>query len=359
LVPFDVTADHSINWFDKWLLWGNDTPVRDFLTNDANLRAAQIGAGAVAVGAATVATGGAAAGLSTSLLAGGALSSGQVAVMSGVAGSVAGGATLSAGVAGLAAQAGAPITLADQARAAFDPQAVLTDAALGAEFELLSQAAPEIARVLSRLIADKRGSIDLGAFLAEEGSASFLSTPPANDVALPVETATSPLPTSPAVAGWEGLPIQKPTAIPPPTQTIFGLGSKIQGAGGEKFIAENLPDWIHLQGNAEGLDSALYGPGGSAEPAAAISQQKTIDTALKSYQGRGLLRLISRQASDVPWGGEYVYKGVSVEIGPQTELYLDVILPDRALTPAQLDALRDAVEAAASINVQVRIWLHP
>jgi hypothetical protein len=54
-VPFDPMADSP---FAKWLLYGNDTPVRDFLTNDSHLQVAQNVAAGVAIGAATVATGG-------------------------------------------------------------------------------------------------------------------------------------------------------------------------------------------------------------------------------------------------------------------------------------------------------------
>jgi hypothetical protein len=44
--------------FTKWLLYGNNTPILDFLTNDSNLQAAQNVALGVAAGAATIATGG-------------------------------------------------------------------------------------------------------------------------------------------------------------------------------------------------------------------------------------------------------------------------------------------------------------
>ena len=44
--------------FARWLLYGSDTPVRDFLTNDANLLAAQNSALGIATAAAAVATGG-------------------------------------------------------------------------------------------------------------------------------------------------------------------------------------------------------------------------------------------------------------------------------------------------------------
>lgn len=42
----------------RWLLYGGNTPVRDFLTNDAHLQAAQNVAAGVSVTAATIATGG-------------------------------------------------------------------------------------------------------------------------------------------------------------------------------------------------------------------------------------------------------------------------------------------------------------
>ena len=52
--PFDPMADSP---FAKWLLYGNDTPVRDFITNDNNLRVAQNVALGVSVGALAVAGG--------------------------------------------------------------------------------------------------------------------------------------------------------------------------------------------------------------------------------------------------------------------------------------------------------------
>ena len=54
-VPYDPMADSPIT---KWLLYGNDTPILDFLTNDSNLQVAQNVALGIAVGAATIATGG-------------------------------------------------------------------------------------------------------------------------------------------------------------------------------------------------------------------------------------------------------------------------------------------------------------
>jgi hypothetical protein len=42
-------------WFAKWLLYGNDTPIRDALTNDSNLQTAQNAAAVVGVGAALAA----------------------------------------------------------------------------------------------------------------------------------------------------------------------------------------------------------------------------------------------------------------------------------------------------------------
>jgi hypothetical protein len=53
--PFDPQAG---NWFTKWLLYGKDTPIRDALTNDKNLKAAQDTAAAISIGAGTIATGG-------------------------------------------------------------------------------------------------------------------------------------------------------------------------------------------------------------------------------------------------------------------------------------------------------------
>jgi RHS repeat-associated protein len=49
---FDPMKDHP---FARWLLYGKDTPVRDFITNDRNLKAAQV---AIAVTTVTVVSGG-------------------------------------------------------------------------------------------------------------------------------------------------------------------------------------------------------------------------------------------------------------------------------------------------------------
>jgi hypothetical protein len=54
-VPFDPMGDSP---FAKWLLYGNDTPILDFLTNDANLQVAQNAALTVSAIAGTIATGG-------------------------------------------------------------------------------------------------------------------------------------------------------------------------------------------------------------------------------------------------------------------------------------------------------------
>jgi RHS repeat-associated protein len=56
--PYDPMADRP---FARWLLYGKDTPVRDFLTNDKNLKVAQDAAALVAITAAAIATGGLAA----------------------------------------------------------------------------------------------------------------------------------------------------------------------------------------------------------------------------------------------------------------------------------------------------------
>jgi hypothetical protein len=56
VTPFDPMANNPLA---KWLLYGNDTPILDFLTSDRNLQAAQNAALALSVAAATVATGGA------------------------------------------------------------------------------------------------------------------------------------------------------------------------------------------------------------------------------------------------------------------------------------------------------------
>lgn len=54
-VPYDPMANSP---FAKWLLYGNDTPILDFFTNDKNLQIAQNAAAGVAIAAGTVATGG-------------------------------------------------------------------------------------------------------------------------------------------------------------------------------------------------------------------------------------------------------------------------------------------------------------
>ena len=54
-MPFNPMADSP---FASWLLYGNDTPILDFLTNDSHLQVAQNVALGVAVTAGTIATGG-------------------------------------------------------------------------------------------------------------------------------------------------------------------------------------------------------------------------------------------------------------------------------------------------------------
>jgi hypothetical protein len=66
VVPFDPMADSPLA---KWLLYGNDTPVRDFLTNDNNLRTAQNVALGVSAAALTVAGGLALAGAASGAIA--------------------------------------------------------------------------------------------------------------------------------------------------------------------------------------------------------------------------------------------------------------------------------------------------
>jgi hypothetical protein len=69
--PFDPQAGNS---FVKWLLYRNDTPVLDALTNDKNLKAAQDTAFKVSLGAATIATGG----LASAAVGGSALTAGAI-----------------------------------------------------------------------------------------------------------------------------------------------------------------------------------------------------------------------------------------------------------------------------------------
>jgi hypothetical protein len=54
-VPYDPMADSPVA---KWLLYGHNTPIRDFFTSDANLKFAQDTALVTSIGAAAVATGG-------------------------------------------------------------------------------------------------------------------------------------------------------------------------------------------------------------------------------------------------------------------------------------------------------------
>jgi hypothetical protein len=65
-VPFDPMADSPLA---KWLLYGSDTPVRDFLTSDSNLRTAQNVALGVSAGALAVAGGAALYGVASGVIA--------------------------------------------------------------------------------------------------------------------------------------------------------------------------------------------------------------------------------------------------------------------------------------------------
>lgn len=168
--PFDPMADSPIA---KWLLYGTDTPLRDWLTNDSNLHAIQLGAGGVAVGALTVATGGAAGGLAAGALGnlGIGLSAAETAIISGAAAGVAGGVEFRSGVAALAdadtnlltvGTPGPQLDTGDALSYVFDPQAIATDAALGGVFGVAEYAAPVIGRGAAQLLADTEGSVDLG-----------------------------------------------------------------------------------------------------------------------------------------------------------------------------------------------------
>ncbi len=90
-VPYHPMADRP---FAKWLLYGSNTPVRDFLTNDQNLQIAQNTALGVTVGAAAIATGGMALQAAPGIFAGSALSA---AAAPGAAPVLAGAAAIAAG----------------------------------------------------------------------------------------------------------------------------------------------------------------------------------------------------------------------------------------------------------------------
>ena len=166
--PFDRMADSPIA---KWLLYRTDTPVLDWLTDDSNLHAIQLGAAGVAVGALTVATGGAAGSLAAGSLGGAGLSAAETAVVSGAVSGVAGGIEFRSGVAALAyadtslLNVGTPGPQLDADTAVgyvFDPQAISTDAAWGGAFGVMEYAAPLIGRGVAQLMADTEGSINLG-----------------------------------------------------------------------------------------------------------------------------------------------------------------------------------------------------
>jgi hypothetical protein len=106
-VPYDPMADSP---FAKLLLYGSSTPIRDFITNDANLRVAQTAATLFADLAAVVATGGLLAGgtaFGIGLGTGSAFGAGTgmtIAGATGVGTGVAAAAPLAAGAAGIVAQ---------------------------------------------------------------------------------------------------------------------------------------------------------------------------------------------------------------------------------------------------------------
>jgi hypothetical protein len=161
---------------DSWL-----QHVPDFLTNDANLRLAQLTFGVVGVAFATVATGGFAGELSAGLLGGGttvgagsagAMSLGT-AMLSGAAGTVAGGATVRYGTDWIAAQAGARVSQADAYRDAFDPQAMVTDADLGMLSGLASYGAGVAGQKLAEWELSRR--VNAGDILVPQ---TFVDRPP-------------------------------------------------------------------------------------------------------------------------------------------------------------------------------------
>jgi hypothetical protein len=173
----------------RWLLYGSATPIRDFLTNDTTLQAAQTGVGAIAVAAATFATGGFAGELTAGYLANAGVSAFQSAALIGAAGSAAGGAMFRYGVAALAAQAGAPVEMSDALGAAFDPGAIATDVLVGGATGLGGAAAMRAGQLsaggerafggigsnVSALIADDSGSLTPG-----PGPGSPNSAPPSS-----------------------------------------------------------------------------------------------------------------------------------------------------------------------------------
>jgi hypothetical protein len=157
-------------------------------------------------------------------------------------------------------------------------------------------------------------------------------------------------------------PAPASTAPPAPasTPTIWGQGSTVQGKGGEAHIGATQPG-THFFGTFRQFDGAVYGSGGSSAPALEVSQTKTIDTTLKSYQGSGLRNLIEKVAGELGGVGESQWEGsgFTMAIGPQTQRVLNVVLPQTALTVRQQSELATAVAGAQSMGVDVRVFRVP
>jgi len=145
-----------------------------------------------------------------------------------------------------------------------------------------------------------------------------------------------------------------------PELTIWGRGNEPQGRGAERALEDVMPG-TKFYGAFPNFDRAVYDVGGPLMPALEIGQLKSIDTSLKSSQGRGLYRKVMKAAGELAGPGESIWThgGHQVIIGPNTARVLDIALPYTPLTEAQTAALNEATADAQSMGVTVmvhRVW---
>jgi RHS repeat-associated protein len=148
-----------------------------------------------------------------------------------------------------------------------------------------------------------------------------------------------------------------PAPEPPPAPSIWGRGSVIQGRGAEEALRDVLPG-EKFYGAFPNFDRAVYAEAGASAPAVEIGQLKSVDTTLKTYQGRGFYRQIVKAAGELAGPGEssWSYGGQEVTIGSGTQRVLDLALPETPLTQAQEEMLKEATVDVASIGVHIGVY---
>jgi hypothetical protein len=147
----------------------------------------------------------------------------------------------------------------------------------------------------------------------------------------------------------------------PGGETNWGKGNQV-GRIAEVKLHNELPG-EKIFGNMPNMDRVIYSPEGPAAPAKEVGQLKTYNTTTKSYINRPnhLYNRIITDAGELAAIGEssWEHGGYQVEIGPDTQRVLDVVIPEKPLTEAQQSALDSAVTASASMKVEVRVHRLP